>query len=131
MAGAATRLAQTQRITQLIADATNFIVAADQVQLLAFCNLTTQEWEMYQHFVTVFDSARCHFFFDIISTEMQRFLNAERISNASAAVPVILGWAAYKSLALSRLLDTKESEDLLIHLLKTRDDLLPVYLWIA
>jgi hypothetical protein len=131
LANTATSVAQTNAINGLIADINSPIENVDRPILLSFCSLTTGEFEIYRHFVHVFDSARCHFFFDIISVEMQRFLNAERIASASAAVPVTLRWRDYLSLTLSRLTDTKESEDLLLHLLKIRDDQLPVYLWIA
>ena len=79
----------------------------------------------------VFDKARCHFMFDIISVEMARLLNAERISNAAFNPPTVLKWAHYKHLCLSRIKGTKESEDLMDHLLKVREEGLPVYLWIA
>ena len=128
---AATATAQGNRITDWINDPDNPITADNRPLFLSFCLLTQEEWEIYKHFVDVFDKARCHFFFDIISGEMSRFLNAERISNAALNPPTILHWADYKFLCLSRLKDTKKSEDLMDHLMKVREEGLPVYLWIA
>ena len=131
LAVTATNVAQLAAIIVLENDAASPITIVDRPLLLSYCQLTSGEFEIFQSFVSVFNTARCHFFFDIISTEMGRYLNAERISNAAAAVPILLLWNDYRNLALSRLQDTKESEDLLQYLLKTRDELLPVYLWIA
>ena len=126
-----TRIAQAQAITVLIGGPLSPIVAADQPVLLSYCDLTVGEFQIFRTFLKVFNDAQCHFFFDIVSVEMTRFLNAERIANLSATPRVVLTWPQYRSLALSRMTDTKESEDLLTYLTKVRDEGLPIYLWVA
>ena len=132
LAAGVTLLAQNQQITTWIGDAaTPDIGAEDENHLKAFCRLTSLELDIYKHFVDVFDTARCHFFFDIISDEMARYLNAERIASVNQATTVHLKWQDYLDKCLNRLKDTVESESLLTFLTKVRDDALPVYLWIA
>ena len=62
VAVAATLLRQTTEVNDWIADASLPTTEADRLPLLSFCKLTELEWEMFKHFVDVFDSARCHFF---------------------------------------------------------------------
>jgi hypothetical protein len=131
VAAGMTLLAQNQQIATFVNDPATPIGTQDESHLRAFCKLTTLEWDIYRHFVDVYDSARCHFFFDIINEEMSRFLNAERIASVNQTNSVHLKWQDYLDRCLNRLKDTVESESLLTFLTKVRDDALPCYLWIA
>ena len=73
----------------------------------------------------------CHFFPDICELQARRYLHAERVKAANATRPVILKWAKYRSLYLSRLKNDTTSTDLLRFILTPREDGLEITLWVA
>ena len=130
-AEAALRTRQQNRIDTLVADANSKVVEADRTVLTSYCELNLGEFNIFDEFVRVFDTARSHFVFEVVTPQVKRYLNAARITAESAAHPVPLKWADYKNLLLQRMQDGAQSNDLLTHLLKPREDALPISLWTA
>ena len=79
----------------------------------------------------VYDTALCHFLFEIVADRVGRFLNAERVQKLNASTPVVLKWSDYTTLLLDMLRDGSKSNDLLSFFHKTRENGLTVPLWVA
>jgi hypothetical protein len=108
-ADAALIVAQQTAIDALVADANSIVLETDRTVLTSFCDLSQQEFMVYDESVRVFDEARSHFVFDIVDEQVKRFLNAERLTNLARANPTVLKWKDYKELILNRLPDATSS----------------------
>ena len=130
-AASALALAQDAAISALVADVNSPVVESDRIALAQYCELTGSELNLYKEFVRVYDTALCHFLFDIVADRVGRFLNAERVQKLNGITPVVLKWSDYTTLLLDMLRDGSKSNDLLAFFHKTRENGLTVPLWVA
>ena len=130
-AAAALLVTQNDAITALVGDANSPVVETDRPILKSFCALTAQEWGIYDEFLRVYDSALCHFVFEIVGPQLRRHLNAERLTKEARNPPVIMEWQDYRTLIVSLMRNSVESNDVLTFFLRVRDDFLFVALWVS
>ena len=126
-----TRLLQIGRITEMIEDPASLVVEADRAALLSICSMNAIELQIYLKMVDAYDLARSHFLFEIVDSQVKRFLNAERLKAEALNPPMILTYNQYKGLILARTQNNELTQDLLDYILKPREEGCPVYLWVA
>jgi hypothetical protein len=130
-AAAALVAAQNTAINALVADANSTVIETDRPILMSYCDLTAQERGIFDEFLRVYDSALCHFVFEIVGPQLKRHLNAERLTKEAGNQPVIMKWHDYRTLITSLMRDSVESNDVLTFFLRVRDNLLFVALWVS
>ena len=126
-----TRLLQVAAIDDEIADVNSPVDEADRAALLSLCDMEPTELLIYTKMHEVYDKAQSHFLFDILDSQVKRYLNAERLK-AEAEHPVrVLTYKQYKELYLQRTQNSELTQDLLSFILKPREEGCPIYLWAA
>ena len=130
-AAAALVVAQNTAIDALVADANSDVIETDRPILMSYCDLTAQEWGIFDEFLRVYDPALCHFVFEIVGPQLKRHLNAERLTKEARNPPITMKWQDYRTLIISLMRDSVESNDVLTFFLRVRDNLLFVALWVS